>query len=160
MSSDFNFDRGNYGIIFYGSTTVPLPTYVDVLGQTRTALLLTDAVANMMSSAISSAYVNVGSASEFDIQVEVDVHGGSSCDLSLVAQSGEASTLSVPDFTPVATFRNDVSPVITKAVHTFSATGKTLLQTANLAGTTVGAISVTPDFNGEDIDVVVKLRVK
>lgn len=160
MSSDFNFDRGNYGIIFYGSSTEPLPTYVDVLGQTRTAMLLTDSVANMMSTLISSAYPHVGSASAFDLQVEVDVHGGSSCELSLVAQSGEPSTLPVPDFTPVATFRNDVDPVITKAVHEFAETGKTILQTANLTGTTVAAISVTPDFNGEDIDIVVKLRVQ
>lgn len=155
------FDRGDYGIIFYGTTAFPLPTYVDVFGQTREALQLTDAVANMMSGLIESAYVNVGGATRFDLQVEVDVHDGSTCEVGLVAQAGDASTLSgLPEFAAIATFRNDATPVITKASHVFDETGKYILQTANLAGTTIAAISVTPTLGGEDLDIIVKMRVQ
>jgi len=159
MSVDFNFDQGNYGIVFYGSSDNYAATYVDILGQTRNIQQLSSGVATVMDPAIPSAYFHVGSASRFDFQVEIKFTGTASADLGLIGKFAEANTLTgLDDYTQLVTFLNATKTP--NAVHTFSSSGKYMLQTANLAGMPTGAIRVTPTIAVESsVNIVVRLRV-
>ena len=159
MSSEFNFDNGNYGIIFYGSSDNYAATYVDILGVTRPIQQLTSGVATVMDPSIASAYFHVGSASRFDLQVEIKFFGTASADLGLIGKFAEANTLSgLDDYAQLVTFLNATKTP--NAVHTFSSSGKYMLQTANLAGMPTGAIRVTPTLAPEGTaNIVVRLRV-
>ncbi len=155
-------DRNDYGIIFYGSVNNYAGTYVDYLGQTRQIQRLTLDTLQMMSADIESAYPAVGSATAFDLQMEVLMSGGS-MDVGLVGKFGDANTLALtgdyPDFTQIVTEINTTG--IGAAVHTIAASGKYMLQTSNLTGVTVGAIQVTGSFGDiTNFDIVVRLRVQ
>jgi len=153
------FDRNDYGIVFYGSSDNYAATYVDYLGQTRSIQQLSTGVATVMDAAIESAYFHVGSASKFDLQVELLLTGTATVDVGLIGKFNDANTLAMSDtFTQLVTFLN--STKTPNAVHTLSTSGKYMLQTANLAGMPTGAIRVTPTIAVESsVNIVVRLRV-
>ncbi len=153
------FDRNDYGIVFYASAT-NTGTYVDYLGQTRDILQLPNNTPDpiMMDAAIESAYFHVGAASTFDLQVEVKLSGGATVDLGLVGKFADANTLSgLEEFCELITEINTTG--LGQAIHSFAADAKVVLQTSNLSGITTGAIRITPTFDDETCDVVVRLRV-
>lgn len=151
-------DRSKWGIVFYGSTASPLPTYVDVNGQTQTAVQLVNATKVFMDPAIESAYFHVGSATRVSFLVEIGniSEEGDGCDLGVEGQfTGEADS----EWPGVATFRNDDQE--TKAVHTFAAEGSYLLQTGNLGAIPTGRIATTPALtDGEDMEIIVYMRAE
>ena len=63
-------DRGDFGIVFYASTASPLPTYVDINGQTQTAVALSGSMQRMPGS-VDSAYFHVGGVARYTLQVDV-----------------------------------------------------------------------------------------
>ena len=114
-------DRGEYGIVFYASTALTPPTYVDVCGQTQTAVALTGSMQRMPGS-VDTAYFHVGSVARYTLQVDVE-SDDTPIDLGLLGHF--ESDPSAP-FGELATFRNDDQA--TKSVHTFDTSGRYILQ--------------------------------
>lgn len=152
------FDRSDYGIIFYAvceDTTAP--TYVDVLGQTRQALVLDGSTKQQMPAAYESAYPTVGSGKIFTLEVEFSTAGGFAVDLNL---AGHASADPADPFAALVTIRNDTVPVETQAVHSFTSAGLYILQTTNLAAVYQAAMQATQTSGGDDGAIIVRLRVE
>ncbi len=154
------FEGNDYGIVFYGSRNNYSGTYVDVWGQTRQIEQLTTTVTTMMDAAIASAYFHVGSASVFDLQVEVKLSAATTLDIGLVGKFNEPAILTgLDDWSELITEINTTG--VGLAVHTLTASGRYMLQTGNLAGVSTGAIRVTGTFGDvADFDVIVRLRVQ
>jgi hypothetical protein len=74
-------DRGELGIVFYGSTAVPLPTYVDINGNTQTAVQISGST--LMPPEVDTAFFHVGGVSRFTLQVDVTAAPESEVDLDL-----------------------------------------------------------------------------
>lgn len=146
-------DRGDFGIVFYASTATPLPTYIDVKGQTQTAIALTGSMQRMPVD-VSSAYVCVGGVSRYTLQVDVD-SDDTPIDLGLLGHF--ESDPSAP-FGELATLRNDDQT--TKSIHTFDGPGRYILQTANLGAIVEGCLQARLSGDGEDGEIIVRLRVE
>lgn len=150
-------DRGDYGIVFYGVSAGPAPTYTDVNGQTQTAILLSGA-AQQMPPGVQSAYFHVGGVSRFTLQVDVVSTGGYEVDLGL---GGHFDSDPTAPMGALATFRNDNQKLL--ATHPFAASGRYILQTANLGAIVEGAIQalgVPGGGEGTSGSVLVRLRVE
>lgn len=147
------FDKNDYGIIYYGSTTPGL-TYVDYLGQTRDAVLLVDGTEIFMSA--ESSVVHAGNSTRFSLSCEVAVSGGESMELRL---HGELTDSSVTQNSPVLqTVRNDDGT--SDSVQTFTTGAMVMLQTDNLSSIVNAAVGITyTGAGGEGTQIVVRLRV-
>lgn len=146
-------DRGDFGIVFYASTNPTPPTYVDINGQTQTAVALTGSMQRMPGS-VDTAYFHVGGVARYTLQVDVD-SDDTPIDLGLLGHF-EANP-SAP-FGELATFRNDDQS--TKSVHTFDGSGRYILQTANLGAIVEGCLQAQYVGEGGDGEVIVRLRVE
>jgi hypothetical protein len=146
-------DRGDLGIVFYGSTASPLPTYTDVNGLTQTAVQISGST--LMPPEVDSAYFHVGGVSRFTLQVDVKAAPESevNLDLGLVGHFDQDPTAR---FGELATFRNDNQQLL--SVHTFESPGRYILQTANLGAIVEGAIQA--QMGDGDGEVIVRLRVE
>lgn len=146
-------DRGDFGIVFYGTSHPTPPTYVDINGQTRTAVVLTGAMQRMPAS-VDTAYFHVGGVSRFTLQVDVTLdEEDSQIDLSLL---GHFEADPAQPFGDLATFRNDDQKTL--ATHVFDVDGRYILQTANLGAIVEGAVQAAL-VSGAGT-VVVRLRVE
>lgn len=146
-------DRGDFGIVFYASTETPLPTYVDINGQTQTAIELTGTLQQMPVD-VASAYFHVGGVSRFSLQVDI-TSAGTPIDLGLLGHFDADPTAA---FAELATFRNDDQS--TKSLHTFADGGLFMLQTANLGAVVEGCIQAAFTGAEDDAEVIVRLRVE
>lgn len=151
------FDRGDWGIVFEGSNSAPLPTYTDIRGHEQTAVHLDTGVEVVMDPVILSAYFHVGAASRFTLQVDISLSGTMSVDLDL-GLKGEVNGGSA--FAKLSTFRNDTSTEA--ATHNFTAAGSYILQTSDLGAVAAGLIAATLNgiADGGVVTVVVRLRVE
>lgn len=149
-------DRYDSGVVFYAVGSGPAPTYVDINGQTQTAIVLTGAM-QQMPPGVLSAYFHVGAEARFTLQVDVVANFGTELDLGLVGHFDANPTAPMGQ---LATFRNDNQKLL--AVHPFTASGRYILQTANLGGVVEGAIQALGVAGGEGIagSVIVRLRVE
>ena len=154
------FDRGDFGIVFFGSS-IPNQTYFDINGKEQPGAFLDDGVKAYMSTAIDNAYFHVGAVARYTFQVDLagDL-GAATLDLGL---EGHFDSNPSAPFGKLATFRNDDPPApATRAVHTFSVSpDRVFLQTANLGAVVEGAIAAT--LNGVPpgtFAVTVRLRIE
>lgn len=150
-------DRLDGGIVFYAvGVGVTPPTYVDINGQTQTAIVLSGS-AQQMPPGVASAYFHVGAEARFTLQVDVVSTAGTEIDLGLVGHFDADPTAPMG---ALATFRNDNQKLL--AVHPFTTSGRYILQTANLGAVVEGAIQALGVAGGEGIvgSVVVRLRVE
>lgn len=147
-------DRGDGGIVFYGTTNPTPPTYVDINGQTQTAVVLSGSM-QRMSPSVDSAYFHVGGAGRFTLQVDVVSEEGLHVELGLVGHFDADPTAS---FGELATFRNDTQQ--TRGVHNFNASGRYILQTGNLGSIVEGAVHARLEDDEGDGEVIVRLRVE
>lgn len=145
-------DRGDFGIVFYASTDSPEPTYTDVMGQERTAIALSGSLQKMTTS-IESAYFHVGGVARYTLQVDIEVDG-SSVELGLLGHFNADPTAA---FGELATYRNDDQS--TKSLHTFTAAGRYILQTANLGAIVEDCLQARL-ASGSNASVIVRLRVE
>ena len=149
-------DRYDQGIVFYGAKASSLPTYTDFLGVTRTAVLLVNGTAVKMAAEVESAFFHVGAASRYTFQVDVRTESEVTVDLGL---EGHFDVDPTAQFGKLATFRND--DLQTKAVHTFSTTGRYILQTANVGTMAEAALAATLHGTpGDIVSIIVRLRVE
>jgi hypothetical protein len=150
-------DRGDSGIVYYGSTKATLPTYTDINGSLRTAVRLVTGIETFMPTLVETAFFHVGGVQRFSLQCEATLGTGRSV---VVRLRGELAAAVVNENSPLlATFRNDTAT--TAASHTLSSTGKVLLQTAHLGEVLTGAISAAVDYSATaDVDILVRLRVE
>lgn len=149
-------DRGDYGIVFYAVSSGTPPTYVDILGQTRTAITLSG-TAQQMPASVESAYFHVGGVSRFTLQADVVASSGYEVDLGLVGHFDADPTAPMG---ALSTFRNDNQKLL--GVHPFIASGRYILETANLGAIVEGAIQASGTLTGEFSggSVIVRLRVE
>lgn len=146
-------DRGDFGIVFYASSNPTPPTYVDINGQTQTAIPLTGSMQRMPGS-VDSAYFHVGGVSRYTLQVDVN-SDDTPIELGLL---GHFEADPAAPFGELATFRNDDQA--TKSIHTFDASGRYILQTANLGAIVKGCMQARYVGEGGDGEVIVRLRVE
>lgn len=146
-------DRGDFGIVFYASTNPTPPTYVDVNGQTQTALALTGSMQRMPGS-VDSAYFHVGGVARYTLQVDVTTED----EPILLGLLGHFEANPSAPFGELATFRNDDQT--TKSIHTFGSSGRYILQTANLGAIVEGCIQARVNIEGYSGEVIVRLRVE
>jgi hypothetical protein len=146
-------DRGDFGIVFYGSTNPTPPTYVDINGQTQTALALTGSMQRMPGS-VDTAYFHVGGVARYTLQVDVTTED----EPILLGLLGHFEANPSAPFGELATFRNDDQT--TKSIHTFGSSGRYILQTANLGAIVEGCLQAQYVGEGGDGEVIVRLRVE
>ena len=146
-------DRGDFGIVFYASTNPTPPTYVDVNGQTQTALALTGSMQRMPGS-VDTAYFHVGGVARYTLQVDVTTED----EPILLGLLGHFEANPSAPFGELATFRNDDQT--TKSIHTFGSSGRYILQTANLGAIVEGCIQARVNIEGYSGEVIVRLRVE
>ena len=145
-------DRGDFGIVFYASTDPTPPTYVDVNGQTQTALPLSGSMQRMPGS-VDSAYFHVGGVARYTLQVDVTAED----EPILLGLLGHFESNPAASFGELATFRNDDQA--TKSIHSFGS-GRYILQTANLGAIVEGCIQARLNIEGYSGEVIVRLRVE
>lgn len=145
-------DRGDFGIVFYGTTTPTPPTYTDIDGQTQRAIVL-GASMQRMPPGVASAYFHAGGASRFVLQVDVKGSGALQVDLGLVGHLDADPTAPMGE---LATFCNDDQSI--KSVHSFAAPGRYLLHARSLGAIVEGAIQAMIAGAGGDSAVIVRLR--
>jgi len=145
-------DRGEYGIVFYASSNPTPPTYVDVNGQTQTAIPLSGSM-QRMPVGVESAYFHVGGVARYTLQVDVTVED----EPILLGLLGHFEADPVAPFGELATFRNDDQT--TKSIHSFGS-GRYILQTANLGAIVQGCIQARLAIEGYSGEVIVRLRVE
>lgn len=147
-------DGNDFGIVFDGVTATP-GTYIDIWGQTRTQADLRTSAEVFMANDIGTAYFHAGIPGRVTFQVDV-VLSDATVDIAL---NGHNDLDPTQPFGKLATFRNDTQTNL--AIHTFTASGRYFLQTADLGTVPEGAISVTPSLGGEgSASVVVMMRVE
>lgn len=140
----------DYGIIFYATTEDPPPTYVDIWGQARTAILLQDGVEVFMPNDpgtpdpafIESAFPHAGAAARFTFEADVVLDTGT-IDTGL---NGHRDLDPTQPWARLVTFRNDNQKSL--AVHNFTTTGRYDLQTANVGAVPEIAWSATFNTGG------------
>lgn len=141
MSSPTN--RGDFGIIFQGRTGT-LSTYVDVFGQTRAEVALPSMTDVRMPTTYESAYPHCGLAGTASLIVNVECDAS---DIALTLQGHE-------ELDPTASWSvlqtGDNETGTTAKTHTFSASGKYILQTPNTISLAELCVLIQPgdDFEG------------
>ncbi len=152
-------DRNDYGVVFYGVLNLTPGTYTDVNGNSQDQVALVDGGTTevFMDPAAITAYFHVGEAQRYSLQVEVIISGTVTVDLFL---HGELNSTTINTSSPIlSTYRNDT--VTTAASQSYTATLKSMLQTANLSASFTGAIGVKCTTAGPEptARVIVYLRV-
>lgn len=147
-------DRYNYGIVYYGVNGGTLPTYLDARGVTRTAIDMSSGAYLTMPDTYVSAYFAVGGARRYTLQVDI-VRTAGTFTAGLLGHFDQDPSAA---FGELATFRNDNQATL--SLHPFVATGRYILQTANLGAIVEGCMQARFVGSVDPASIVVALRVE